>query len=93
MIFAMDYDLFDLPIRITMTHSNLGLKSNLMIDDGRKQRNYFPGDFAYQLDPSSFDSRLLGNNSQWSKKQIDEYHQTIFCLRCKRPCAGTCDRE
>lgn len=74
-----------------MTHSNLQIKSNLMIDDGRKQSSYFPGDFAYQLDPSKFDSRVQTN--YWSEKQIHEYRQTVICYLCKRPCAGTCDLD
>jgi len=60
----------------------------LMIDDGRKQSPYFPGDFAYQLNPSSFDSRV--QRRDWTDSQIHEYQQTIRCLRCNRPCAGTC---
>jgi len=59
-----------------------------MIDDGRKQAPYFPGDFAYQLNPSSFDSRVQG--MYWTERQIHEYQQTIICLNCKLPCAGTC---
>ncbi len=71
-----------------MTRSNLQIKSNLMIDDGRKKSQYFPGDFAFELNPSSFDSR--DQRQYWSEKQIHEYQQTLKCHICKRPCAGTC---
>ena len=71
-----------------MTQSNLQIKSNLMIDDGRKQAPYFPGDFAYQLNPRSFDRRV--QRMSWTDKQIHEYQQTLICSRCKRPCAGIC---
>jgi len=71
-----------------MPQSNLQIKANLMIDDGRNQEPHFPGDFAYQLNPSSFDSRV--QRTHWTDRQIHEYQQTLICLRCKRPCAGTC---
>ena len=72
-----------------MINSNLQIKSNLMVDDGKnKQSQYFPGDFAYQLNPGSFDSRV--QSRYWTEKQIHEYQQTLICLRCKRACAGTC---
>lgn len=72
-----------------MLQSNLQIKSNLMIDDGRKQSVYFPGDFAYELRPSSFDTRT--QRQYWSEKQINEYHQTLKCRICQRSCAGTCE--
>ena len=72
-----------------MINSNLQIKSNLMVDDGKKkQSQYFPGDFAYQLNPRSFDSRV--QRTHWTEKQIHEYQQTLICSRCKRACAGTC---
>jgi hypothetical protein len=83
-----------------MTESNLQIKSNLMVEktDGfevtnsKYQRRYFPGDFAALIEPSRMkDNR--GRERYFTRQQIDEYQQTIVCLTCKRPCAGTCKRS
>lgn len=83
-----------------MTESNLQIKSNLMIEEvdgvevknSRHQIRYFPGDFAALIAPSKMkDNR--GREQYFTRQQIDEYQQTIVCLTCKRPCAGTCKRS
>lgn len=83
-----------------MTESNLQIKSNLMVEkiDGSEVKNskyqthYFPGDFAALIQPSKMrDNR--GRQMHFTRQQIDEYQQTIVCLTCKRPCAGTCRRS
>lgn len=80
-----------------MTESNLQIKSNLMIEkvDGievknsKYQRRYFPGDFAALIEPSRMkDNRV--REQYFTPQQIYEYQQTIICLTCGRPCAGTC---
>ena len=73
--------------------SNLQLKSNLMIDDGRKsQTRCFPGDFAALVEPHRMrDKRIRGQ--YFESQQIHEFQQTLICLLCKRPCAGTCESK
>lgn len=83
-----------------MTESNLEIKSNLMIEkiDGfevtslKYQRRYFPGDFAALIEPSKMKDHRV-QERYFTRQQIDEYQQTIVCLTCKRPCAGTCKRS
>jgi hypothetical protein len=78
-----------------MLCSNLEIKVNLMIDDKeskeyKKQIWCFPGDFAAELEPGKMrDARV--RRQYFEDGQINEYLQTIVCLRCKRPCAGTCE--
>jgi hypothetical protein len=71
--------------------SNLQLKSNLMIDDGTKnQTHYFPGDFAAHIQPHRMRDKRI-RKQYFKPHQIHEYEQTLVCLICKRPCAGTCE--
>lgn len=80
-----------------MQQSNLQLKSNLMVEtvDGvevknaKEQIRYFPGDFAALIEPSRMED-IRCREKYFTPQQIDEYRQTIVCLTCKRPCAGTC---
>lgn len=80
--------------------SNLQLKSNLMVEkeDGVEKKNakeqihYFPGDFAALIEPSRMKD-IRCQEMYFTRQQIQEYQQTIVCLSCKKPCAGTCQRE
>lgn len=81
-----------------MQQSNLKLKSNLMVETvngnqekTKKQIQCFPGDFAALIEPSLMkDTRCQGK--YFTREQILEYQQTIVCLTCKKPCAGTCQQ-
>lgn len=80
--------------------SNLQIKSNLMVEkeDGvevkgkKHQMRYLPGDLAALIEPSKMrDNRVRA--MYFDSQQIHEYEQTVFCLTCRRPCAGTCRLE
>jgi hypothetical protein len=76
-----------------MLKSNLQIKSNLMIDDGKKKLiHYVPGYLLRNLHPSYKDSRVI-NTLGLSSQQLYEYEMTIMCLVCRRPCAGTCQKN
>ena len=83
-----------------MTESNLEIKSNLVVEkiDGVEvtnsthQRRYFTGDFAALVEPSKMKDHRV-QEQYFTRQQIYEYQQTIVCLTCKRPCAGTCKRS
>ena len=72
--------------------SNLGTRSNLMIDDAehRPQHKHIPGDFLKEVYPDLADSRCY--TTELTKPQIVEMLQYLRCIRCGRPCAGTCGR-
>jgi hypothetical protein len=72
--------------------SNLSVKSNLMLDDDerRPQYRYIPGDYVGEIYPQFVDVRVY--ESVLSKQQIIELEQYLVCVRCHRPCAGTCDK-
>lgn len=70
--------------------SNLSVQSNLMLDDEEHEPKYryLPGDFVIQVHPNFRDSRVI--ESYLTKEQLVEYRQYLVCIRCRRPCAGTC---
>lgn len=71
--------------------SNIALKSNVMVEGHKTLRESCPGDLAYLLYRSLFDVRV--RDKHLSKQQIQEYQQTLICLLCRRPCAGTCQPD
>lgn len=72
-----------------MKKSNIALKSNIMLEGREKLERACPGDFAALIFPSRMrDSRV--RKIYFSERQIWEYLQTVSCLTCGRPCAGTC---
>ena len=70
--------------------SNLAVRSNLMVDDDQHQEHwrYLPGDFVKQVYPNMVDVRTI--TSYLNPQQIIEHQQYLVCIRCGRPCAGTC---
>jgi hypothetical protein len=70
--------------------SNLSVASNLMLDDEdhRPQCHYLPGDFVTQVYSHMGDVRVM--DRFLTKQQIIEHRQYLVCIRCGRPCAGTC---
>jgi hypothetical protein len=73
-------------------NSNLSVKSNLMLDDEqhRPQYRYIPGDYIGKIYRQLVDVRVY--ESALTKQQIIELEQYLVCVRCHRPCAGTCGR-
>lgn len=71
-------------------NSNLAVRSNLMLLDEQHQYQYryLPGDFVKMVYPELTDVRLYERNL--SPQQIIEMKQYLVCIRCRRPCAGTC---
>jgi hypothetical protein len=72
--------------------SNLSVRSNLMLDDEKHkpQHRYLPGDFVKEVYPDLVDTRIY--LQELTKVQIIELQQYLVCIRCHRPCAGTCGR-
>ncbi len=70
--------------------SNLSVRSNLMLDDPQHEpkHKYLPGDFVTQVYEEFRDSRIIEN--RMTKQQLIESRQYLVCIRCRRPCAGTC---
>lgn len=70
--------------------SNLAVRSNLMLDDEehRLQHRYLPGDFVKSVYPNLTDVRVY--EESLTAVQIIEMRQYLVCVRCRRPCAGTC---
>lgn len=72
--------------------SNLSVRSNLMLDDKAHEPKYryLPGDFVTEVyrelgftDPAMKEKVL-------TQQQLIESRQYLVCMRCRRPCAGTC---
>ena len=72
--------------------SNVSIRSNVMLDDAHHHQKYLylPGDFAAQVYPECRDVRTA--ELYLSPEQLVEKRQYIVCIRCRRPCAGTCAR-
>jgi hypothetical protein len=70
--------------------SNLAVRSNLMLDDEAHspQHRYIPGDYVRAIYPDLADVRVY--ETALTATQIIEMKQYLVCLRCRRPCAGTC---
>lgn len=70
--------------------SNLSVRSNLMIDDEHHKEHYryLPGDFVTEIYTSFRDVRV--KEQYLTKQQLIENRQYLVCMRCRRPCAGTC---
>jgi hypothetical protein len=70
--------------------SNIEVRSNLMIDDAdhKLQYRYLPGDFVKLIYPELTDVRTY--EGTLTQEQVIELRQYIVCIRCRRPCAGTC---
>lgn len=73
-------------------NSNLAVRSNLMLDDDQHQpqHRFIPGDYVGKIYPGLVDVRVY--ETALSKRQIIELQQYLVCVRCHRPCAGTCGR-
>ena len=73
--------------------TNLAVRSNLMLDDEHHstQHRYIPGDFLNEVYPDLTDTRVY--ERELSKQQIVEMLQYVKCIRCHRPCAGTCEGD
>jgi hypothetical protein len=71
---------------------NVALRPNVMTVTERMHDEiaHLPGDFAVQIyriwwtSPESIRTNL-------TERQFIEYEQHMVCLRCRRPCAGTCE--
>lgn len=79
-----------------MKKSNIHIKANVMIDDDEHKHEieYVPGDLLYLIDRMRLDKRTIDDGNVHNRAtllQIEEYLETILCLNCKMPCAGTCD--
>jgi hypothetical protein len=72
-------------------NSNLAVRSNLMLDDEQHklQYRYLPGDFVKMVYPELSDVRVY--EATLTEQQITEMRQYLVCIRCRRPCAGTCE--
>jgi hypothetical protein len=70
--------------------SNLAVRSNLMLDDEehKPQHRYLPGDFVGAVYRNLIDVRMY--EEALTSEQIIEMRQYLVCVRCGRPCAGTC---
>lgn len=70
--------------------SNLAVRSTLMLDDEAHtpQYRYIPGDYVRAIYPELADVRVY--ETALTKTQIIEMKQYLVCIRCRRPCAGTC---
>jgi len=70
--------------------SNLLVRSNLMLDDKTHEPKYryLPGDFVVQVYSNFRDARVI--EDYLTARQLVEYRQYLVCIRCRRPCAGTC---
>jgi len=70
--------------------SNLSVRSNLMLDDEQHQPKhvYLPGDFVTEVYREFRDVRI--KERKLTKQQLVESRQYLVCIRCRRPCAGTC---
>jgi hypothetical protein len=75
-----------------MTDLNVSVMANVMTVQARAEDDiaYLPGDLAAKvyghlwLTPKGIRKHLTPH-------QLVEYEQYLVCLRCSRPCAGTCD--
>jgi len=72
--------------------SNLSVRSNLMLDDKAHQPQYrhLPGDFAAQVYRELGYCNPMVIDKYFTPRQLVEYRQYLPCIRCRRPCAGTC---
>ena len=70
--------------------SDVAVCSKLMRDDEdhRPQYRYIPGDYVRAVYPQLADVRVY--ESVLTENQITEMRQYLLCVRCGRPCAGTC---
>jgi hypothetical protein len=70
--------------------SNVTVRSNVMLDEGSSQLKYryLPGDFAALVYTECRDARTSEN--YLTAQQKLEKSQYVRCIRCGRPCAGTC---
>jgi hypothetical protein len=79
-----------------MEKSNVTVKSNLMLKSllkqGEPHYRYMPGDLVFQMYKAYGLPTLSGSQLQivLNPMQLVEYRQKIVCMRCHRPCAGTC---
>ena len=73
-----------------MTEPNVGVAANVMtVLEGESVVAYLPGDFAVRVYQGLWSSTQV-IQKRLSKEQWLEYHQYLVCLKCGRPCAGTC---
>jgi len=72
---------------------NIAVNSNLMPDEHqfRPEYRFVPGDLVAQIYRNLADVRVA--ESALSQNQLKELRQYLICLRCGRPCAGTCTQD
>jgi hypothetical protein len=77
-----------------MNESNLSVTPNVMIEqkDRPSEIRYLPGDFAYLVYKRHW-PRTEIVRQELTPAQLIEYQQYIPCIKCNRPCAGTCELE
>lgn len=76
-----------------MSKANIALASNIMLDDQAHlpERDYLPGDYLVIVYPEKMDRRVHDRAmTRITPRQRHEFEQIIVCVRCHRPCAGTC---
>lgn len=82
-----------------MHNANITIKSNLMLksklQNGEPHYRYMPGDLVFQMYKKHGLPVLSGEQLRvvLTPKQVVEYEQKLVCLRCHRPCAGTCKTQ
>lgn len=79
---------------LSKVDSNPQVASNLMLESRLRRREdelkYIPGDYVVKIDPLLRDVR---NERDLTPDQLIELHQYLVCLKCGRPCAGTCENS
>jgi hypothetical protein len=71
--------------------SNVGVVPNVVLDVNSPVIRYLPGDFAVLVyKPLWISVEVIKKNLTGT--QYNEYLQYLVCVRCRRPCAGTCSR-
>ena len=73
-------------------NSNVAVRSNLMLydEEHKPQHRYIPGDYVGQIYPDLTDTRVF--EKELTPVQLMEMRQYLICMRCQRPCAGSCEQ-
>jgi hypothetical protein len=73
---------------------NVSVSPNVMVEtpEGTQDLHALPGDFAFAVYKRFWPTPESARQAM-TPKQYQEYQQYQVCLRCNRPCAGTCDRS
>ncbi len=77
-----------------MSNPNVAVTPNVMIEQRSLDAmiRYLPGDFAVAVYRSSWNSPEMARELL-TREQMIEYEQYLICIRCSRPCAGTCGQS